>query len=187
MDTDKSWNAKGNTVNETITQADYFDPPSDAKFDDFLKRSLCENFTAFGITFAPAPTPGENWIDFVRGKNYRLIGCNLPAGAGYGAITAKGSIDGLEIADCRIENGRKYGLELGQFDNYWKPGRAATRRTKIVNTNIGLAPLIVELWDAETPEIINSNVILKRIPKWKWLPYFLFMFVYVRICGAKTS
>jgi hypothetical protein len=32
----------------------------------------------------------------------------------------------------------------------------------------------VKLWDAEMPFIESTNVKVTKIPKWVWLPYFLF-------------
>jgi len=32
----------------------------------------------------------------------------------------------------------------------------------------------VKLWDAEMPRIENTSVKITRIPKWVWLPYFIF-------------
>jgi hypothetical protein len=30
------------------------------------------------------------------------------------------------------------------------------------------------VWDAEMPVVQNTNVKITKIPKWVWLPYFLF-------------
>jgi hypothetical protein len=72
--------------------------------------------------------------------------------------------------------GKDYSIELGQFDNYWTPGRPPTRGVKIENVHsVGGNKVIVRVWDAETPTIVNSpNVVVKKIPKFIWYPYFLF-------------
>jgi hypothetical protein len=102
----------------------------------------------------------------VRGKDYVVQHCIV-----QGSITAKGSIDGLSLYGCSISGT----IELGQYDNYWTKGRAPTRNVSIIScTSPGGSPIRVKLWDAEMPFIESTNVKVTKIPKWVWLPYFLF-------------
>jgi hypothetical protein len=112
------------------------------------------------------PASQEDSIDFVRGNDYVVQHCTVA-----GSITAKGSIDGLSLYGCCISGT----IELGQYDNYWSRGRAPTRMVSLVNCcSPDGSPIRLKLWDAEMPRIEGTEVSVTRIPKWIWLPYFLF-------------
>jgi D-amino-acid dehydrogenase len=66
-------------------------------------------------------------------------------------------------------------VELGQYDNYWHPGRAPTRGGLILNLTSprGHRPR-VKLWDATLPEIVGSAVDLIVVPRAVVLAYFYF-------------
>lgn len=188
MDTDKNWRSYGPKHNgQTITPENWEIPENPRLYDDIFKGSQVEEITADGLTI---PGGKENNVDFVRGRAGKIVNCTLLPGAGQGGIVAKGSFADLEVINSTVPNGPKFGIQLGQFDNYWFPGRAPTRRTRLQNVSTGQGTaLLVELWDAETPTVEDcpDGVTFKRVPKWKWLPYFLIMWCWVRLHGAKTK
>jgi hypothetical protein len=102
----------------------------------------------------------------VRGNAYSFQSCVIE-----GSVTVKGAIDGLKLYNCVVSGT----VELGQYDNYWTRGRAPTRNVSLVNCcSPDGEPIRVKLWDAEMPTVQNTNVKITKIPKWIWLPYFLF-------------
>jgi hypothetical protein len=147
----------------TVNAAEWQAPLDPENWDDLVKGSNLENLCVSGLTI---PASQEDSIDFVRGKNYVVQNCTVA-----GSITAKGSIDGLSLYGCCISGT----IELGQYDNYWSRGRAPTRNVSIIScTSPDGSPIRVKLWDAEMPFIESTNVKVTKIPKWVWLPYFLF-------------
>jgi len=147
----------------TITPADW-QPPADPKaYDDGLKGSRLLNFTVAGLTI---PDFAEDSIDFVQGAGYIIRDCIT-----HGSITLKGSIEGFSIQDTATAGT----VELGQYDNYWTPGRAPTRGGLILNLTSpsGQRPR-VKLWDATLPEIVGSAVDLIVVPRAVVLAYFYF-------------
>jgi hypothetical protein len=118
---------------------------------------------ARGLTI---PASREDSIDCVRGKDYSFQSCTIE-----GSVTIKGAISGLELTNCVISGT----VELGQYDNYWTKGRPPTRNVILSNcTSPDGSPIRIKIWDGEVPFTPNSNVQITRIPKWIWLPYFLF-------------
>jgi hypothetical protein len=112
------------------------------------------------------PSSREDSIDCVRGNAYSFKSCAIE-----GSVTVKGAIDGLRLYNCVISGT----VELGQYDNYWTKGRAPTRNVSLINCcSPDGEPIRVKLWDAEMPVVQNTNVKIVKIPKWIWLPYFLF-------------
>jgi hypothetical protein len=102
----------------------------------------------------------------VRGSNYTVQNCTV-----HGSVTIKGAINGLTLYGSVVSGT----IELGQYDNYWEPGRAPTQNVSILDcTSPDGSPIRVKVWDAEVPFIESTNVKVTRIPKWVWLPYFLF-------------
>jgi hypothetical protein len=102
----------------------------------------------------------------VRGSNYLIQSCTI-----QGSVTVKGAIEGFELNNCVISGT----VELGQYDNYWFKGRAPTRYVRIVNCcSPDGSPIRIKIWDAELALIAGTSVKVTRIPKWIWLPYFLF-------------
>ena len=102
----------------------------------------------------------------MRGGGYSFESCTIE-----GSVTVKGSIDGFSLSNCVVSGT----VELGQYDNYWTRGRAPTRNVSLLNCcSPDGEPIRVKLWDAEMPVVQNTNVKVTKIPKWIWLPYFIF-------------
>jgi hypothetical protein len=147
----------------TITSENWQAPSNPKEYDDLFKCSNVEGLTARGLTI---PASREDSIDCVRGSNYLIQSCTI-----QGSTTVKGAIDGLKLKNCVLSGT----VELGQYDNYWSRGRAPTRNVSLLNCcSPDGKPIRVKLWDAEMPVVQNSNLKVTRIPKWVWLPYFLF-------------
>jgi hypothetical protein len=128
-----------------------------------VKCSNCTGLTISGLTI---PASREDSIDCVRGGNYTVQNCTV-----HGSVTIKGAINGLTLYGSVVSGT----IELGQYDNYWEPGRAPTQNVSILDcTSPDGSPIRVKVWDAEMPLVQNTNVKVTRIPKWIWLPYFLF-------------
>jgi hypothetical protein len=146
-----------------VTSEDWQAPSDPKQWDDLFKCSNVSNLTARGLTI---PASREDSIDCVRGSNYLIQSCTI-----QGSTTVKGAIDGFELNNCVISGT----VELGQYDNYWTRGRAPTRNVSLINCCSPDGESIrVKLWDAEMPVVQNTNVKITKIPKWVWLPYFLF-------------
>lgn len=147
----------------TVTSEDWRAPSNPKDWDDLFKCSHVDDLTVCGLTI---PASREDSIDCVRGNNYAVESCIIE-----GSTTVKGAIDGFELYDCVISGT----VELGQYDDYWVKGRAPTRNVSLINcTSPDGSPIRVKLWDAETPHIEGTYVKITRIPKWIWLPYFIF-------------
>jgi hypothetical protein len=162
---DVNWRSfVGPQDNGKLVTSEDWQPPSDPKqWDDLFKCSNVSNLTATGLTI---PASREDSIDCVRGSNYLIQSCTI-----QGSTTVKGAIDGFELNNCVISGT----VELGQYDNYWVKGRAPTRNVRLVNCcSPDGSPIRVKLWDAEMPFVQNTNVAFTKIPKFIWLPYFLF-------------
>ena len=146
-----------------VTSEDWQAPSNPKEYDDLFKCSNVEGLTARGLTI---PASREDSIDCVRGSNYLIRSCTI-----QGSVTVKGAIDRFELNNCVISGT----VELGQYDNYWTRGRAPTRNVRLVNCySPDGSPIRVKLWDAEMPFVQNTNVAFTKIPKFIWLPYFLF-------------
>jgi hypothetical protein len=162
---DTNWRSfVGPQDNGKLVTSEDWQPPSDPmQWDDLFKCSNVENLTATGLVI---PASREDSIDCVRGSNYLIRSCTI-----QGSVTVKGAIDRFELNNCVISGT----VELGQYDNYWVKGRAPTRNVRLVNCcSPDGSPIRVKLWDAEMPVVQNTNVKLVKIPKWVWLPYFIF-------------
>lgn len=149
------------------------------EYADILKFSNCHNITVTGCTIEGGI---EDCIDAVRGKNYVITDCTLcPLHTGNG-VTLKGSIDGALLDRVTFTgHGKDCDIDIGQFDNYWYIGRPPTRGISIYDTFAAdKNPVIVRLWDAETPTVYTSNVKIVRIPKFIWWPYFVFRAIQTR-------
>ena len=146
-----------------VTSEDWQAPSDPKQWDDLFKCSNVENLTATGLVI---PASREDSIDCVRGSNYLIQSCTI-----QGSVTIKGAIDGFELNNCVISGT----VELGQYDNYWFKGRAPTRNVSLLNCcSPDGEPIRVKLWDADAPLVQNTNVKVVKIPKFIWLPYFLF-------------
>jgi len=147
----------------TVDSAEWQAPLDPENYDDLVKCSNCTGLTISGLTI---PASREDSIDCVRGSNYTVQNCTV-----HGSVTIKGAINGLTLYGSVVSGT----IELGQYDNYWEPGRAPTQNVSILDcTSPDGSPIRVKVWDAEIPFVRNSNVKLTRIPKWVWLPYFIF-------------
>jgi hypothetical protein len=146
-----------------VTSEDWQAPSDPKQWDDLFKCSNVSNLTATGLTI---PASREDSIDCVRGNAYSFESCTIE-----GSVTVKGSIDGFTLSNCVVSGT----VELGQYSNYWVKGSAPTRNVRLVNCcSPDGSPIRVKLWDAEMPFVQNTNVAFTKIPKWVWLPYFLF-------------
>jgi hypothetical protein len=162
---DTNWRSYvGPADNGKVVTSEDWQAPSDPKqWDDLFKCSNVNNLTATGLVI---PASREDSIDCVRGSNYLIQSCTI-----QGSVTVKGAIEGFELNNCVISGT----VELGQYDNYWFKGRAPTRYVRLVNCcSPDGSPIRVKLWDAELALIAGTSVKVTRIPKWIWLPYFLF-------------
>jgi len=162
---DRNWRSYvGPKDNGRIIRSDEWDNPPDPKnWDDLFKCSNVHALTAYGLTI---PAAREDSFDAVRGSSYEIYNCSFA-----GNVTIKGAIDGARFKSCAIGGM----MELGQYDNYWKPGRAPTSGVEIINCiSFSDKPITVRCWDAKAPTITNSRVKLQRVPWIIWFPYFLF-------------
>ena len=161
---DVNWRSYGPIDDGTTVDAASWQAPLDPEnWDDLVKCSNVDGLTARGLTI---PASREDSIDCVRGSNYLIESCTI-----QGSVTVKGAIEGFELNNCVISGT----VELGQYDNYWFKGRAPTRYVRLVNCcSPDGSPIRVKLWDAEIALIAGTSVQVTRIPKWIWLPYFLF-------------
>jgi len=140
----------------------FYNPPDPEYYDDIMKFSNCTNVF---VADKDVVSGQENALDMVRGSNYRFYRCTFSKGP-VAAATIKGSIDGWKMGDCYCPT-----IELGQFDNYWYPGRPPTRNGWLKDMR---GKVRVICWDAEPPVVENSKVSIWRVPKFIWYPYFLF-------------
>jgi hypothetical protein len=149
----------------------FINPENPKDYDDTMKFSACNDAV---VTDKIVEAGRENCLDAVRGSNYAFIGCTLRDGAGIASVTLKGSIDGWRFDQCVIGRG-KTDIELGQYDNYWHPGRKPTRNGVLTDCkSTGGKPIRIVCWDATPPKIINTNAKIVKVPKFIWLPYFYF-------------
>ena len=162
--TDTNWRSYGPVDDGTTVDANSWKAPlNPLDYDDLLKASNCTGLVISGLTI---PASREDSIDCVRGSNYTVQNCTIG-----GSVTVKGAINGYTIYGSCVSGT----IELGQYDNYWTQGRAPTQNVSILDcTSPDGSPIRVKIWDAEEPFCQNSNVKLTKIPKWIWLPYFLF-------------
>jgi len=153
-----------------------FQNPSDPKdWDDIAKFYRCTNVIFRGHSVEPGR---ENCIDATGCTNIEWSECAFKAGAGISAFTIKGATDDWRIVGSKIGHGKETDVELGQFDNSWYFKRPPTRNGLIFDccSNDG-APIRVTCWNAEPPQVINSNVKIRRVPIWIWLPYFCWRYI----------
>jgi hypothetical protein len=162
---DTNWRSYGGPQDNglTVDAGEWQAPLDPENYDDLVKCSNCTGLTISGLTI---PASREDSIDCVRGSNYTVQNCTV-----HGSVTIKGAINGLTLYGSVVSGT----IELGQYDNYWEPGRAPTQNVSILDcTSPDGSPIRVKLWDAEMPFIESTNVKVTKIPKWVWLPYFLF-------------
>jgi hypothetical protein len=150
----------------TVQPSDWVNPVNPKDYDDILK---CSNVHGFTADWLRLPASREDSIDCVRGRKYHFARCAV-----HGSTTLKGAIDGFSFYRCLFAGT----IELGQYDNYWYPGRPPTRDGMIEQCESigGLNPIRIKLWDATAPVVYRSNVKITVIPKAVWFPYFLFRY-----------
>lgn len=168
MDTDVNYKSYVNENNLIINT--WTNPEEPSMYDDVMKFSNCSNVIVDGVTINGG---SEDCIDAVRGSNYTFQ--NLVLKPFRDGITLKGSIDGWNLKNILfLKKGASYTIEVGQYDNYWKIGRAPTRNGTIENVNVvDGSKIYVILWDADKPKLINCpDVRLIKIPCFIWFPYF---------------
>jgi hypothetical protein len=147
------------------------------EYSDILKFSNCTGIVVDGCEIFGGK---EDCIDAVRGELYTFKNNTLhPV---HNGITLKGSINTIVIDNVKFEtHGKDCDIELGQYDNYWYVGRKPTRDITINNVNAEDGkPIVIKVWDAETPKVTNSNVKIVKIPKLIWFPYFVFRAIQTR-------
>ena len=161
---DTNWRSYGPIDDgTTVDGASWQAPLNPLDYDDLVKASNCTGLVISGLTI---PASREDSIDCVRGNGYTVQNCTVG-----GSITVKGAINGFTLYGSCVSGT----IELGQYDNYWKPGRAPTQNVSILDcTSPDGSPIRVKVWDAEMPFVQNSNVTVTKVPKWIWWPYFFF-------------
>jgi len=164
-------------ADETLPPLDEY--PKD--YDDILKFSICSGATVRDCAISCGR---ENGTDAVRGTNYLWKGCLFdvepPA---YGVMTIKGAIKGWTVDNCRFQgHGDKFDIEVGQFDDYWYPGRVGTKNGLIRDSySLDGKPILVTVWDADVPVASNSNVKIKKVSPFIWFPYFMFRYIQIKL------
>ena len=143
---------------------------SPGNYADTLKFSNCTGVVVDHSTIFGGK---EDAIDAVRGSD--LTFRNLTLVPNSNGITVKGAAANILIENVFFEkHGSSSDFEFGQFDNYWYVGRAPTRTITIKNVSSADGkPVVIKLWDAVIPVVIDSNVKIIRVPKLIWWPYFV--------------
>lgn len=145
-------------------------------WDDTLKVS-----NSSGVTIKNKALWGgrEDCLDLVRVHNSVFESLQLfPAKNG---ITIKGASGFIYVDALFEERGSEKEVELGQFDNYWHPGRSPTRNVTLnLRAVPGATPLRVWVWDA-TNIVVQGPHVIRRVPKAVWYPYFLFRYASLRV------
>jgi hypothetical protein len=167
-------NESGTIIQDRLIPPEGVDP---GEYSDILKFSKCTDVVVDNSTILGGK---EDAIDAVRGVDYTFQ--NLTLIPNYNGVTVKGAIDGVDLQNVVFgQHGSSSDLEFGQFDNYWYIGREPTRNITLSNVNAADGrPLVVLLWDAEVPTVLNSNVEIIKIPSFIWFPYFVFRAIQAR-------
>lgn len=131
----------------------------------------------------------EDCVDICRGFRLTLQSFFLHIG-GVNGITVKGASADVAFTDLtlQVEPGAKptSHVELGQFDNYWYPGRAPTRRCQFSGPGFfpEQRPVEVWAWDADIASCsfdFQSGHRVTKVPAVVWFPYFLFRYTQLRL------
>jgi hypothetical protein len=153
-------------------------------YDDTLKVGKSQFVNISNKTIS---NDGEDCVDLVRVKDSVFHTLELRP-FGRNGLTVKGASSNVEFSDLKFgRHGKECDIELGQFDNYWYPGRPPTQ--KIIAHGPGMAglfddPIRVRVWDAEVRDaefFFDSGVKITRVPKWVWYPYFIFQYARIRV------
>lgn len=151
------------------------------EFNDTLKCS--SNVRDLRIANKTVVNRKEDCVDLCRVYDGTFRNLTLRP-KGENGITLKGASAGNYFPQLRFEShGKRCDIELGQFDNYWYPGRPATRGNVFEIEDVAdSAPIHVNIWDAEQNEISGPNrFTVTKVPKAVWLPYFLFRYSWLRV------
>ena len=155
-------------------------PPVPTEYDDILKFSQCQRFVVKGLFVEGGR---ENAIDICRGDTGLIASCHLK-NQGSAALVAKGAFRFLTILSTQF-SGTGYDVELGQFDNYWAPGRRPTSDVSIISCGrVDGKPLRVICWDADKPQCFGTDVQVTKVPKVIWYPYFLYRYFINKLKGV---
>lgn len=174
------------------TDSETIDPGADNQVNDTLKLSRGAPITIENKTIV---SHREDCVDGVGVMYGTFRGLNLVP-RGKNGITLKG-------AACRNlftglifhGHGSEADIELGQFDNYWYPGRPATKNNRFSGYGQADGSVVrVRLWDADDTNqfTFDTGAKIIRVPKFIWFPYFLFRYaqlratnVFLRLSGQK--
>lgn len=174
--TDIDWKPFGvSDSGRTITTNEWKPPADDqlALYTDLFKCSGTNNLSVYALEI-PASVH-EDSVDCVRGSNYKFFNLLVK-----GSITIKGAIDGWLFKDSKIDGL----IEVGQFDNYWFPGRSPTQGGVLYSTTKSDGTgCKVRLWDSTsiTSVACAAEPVVTKIPWAVWFPYFLSQYVWVRL------
>lgn len=155
---------------------------TDSTIDDTLKIS---NSSEIVLANKNIGNRGEDCVDIVRG---RQIICQdfVLAPFGRNGITVKGASSDVFFTGLSIQrHGQITDIELGQFDNYWYPGRPPTKECTFFGRGMPFDGdrVRVTVWDAEVSEEdfqFDSGVKITRVSRWIWYPYFIFQYTRIR-------
>ena len=180
---DTNYESYWESIGLVVTNSDFVRPSSAAEFADILKLSNCRNTQISGVELRDPnrENPRENWIDAVRGSGLLVENCVIGS-AEVAAVTIKGAFDGYTFRACSFDRCPKYEIELGQFDDYWTPGRAPTRHgvfTCCARSDGRKIRIIC--WDAEVPAHDSGAVKVTKVPVILWYPYFLIRYGWARL------
>lgn len=149
--------------------------------DDSFKLANCQ-----GVIFANKVIHnwGEDCVDVCRGQHIVLHNFQLHP-LGRNGVTLKGSLSFFTGFFHFHGNGKKSDVEIGQFDNYWYPGRPPTRQLDL-HVSGSIRSLKVVFWDADQGSInlsADGGIEVKKVvvPKVVWYPYFLFRYASLRV------
>lgn len=150
------------------------------EYDDMVKLSnvydgLVNNCVIFGGK--------EDCVDCCRGGNITISNSELFAARKNG-ITIKGGIDGYRIEGVRFYHPAEghSEIEIGQFSKYDKWPFKESRTVNGIISDVRVetptgkkSDVRVWVWNADVPKIRQKKgVRVVKVPKWIWLPYFLF-------------
>lgn len=170
---DRNWRSFVGPQDDNTVVSSWENPVARGDFDDNFK---CSNVTGMTVRDIVILDSREDSIDCVRGSDYLFENV-----VSHGSITVKGAIDGFTLSECTVSGT----VELGQFDNYWYPGRPPTRNVALLNVvSPDGSPVRVKVWDADAPLIVSSKVKITRVPRLVWYPYFLFRYLQTKFKNA---
>jgi len=149
-------------------------PANPGAYDDIVKLSNCINTTVDNCSISGGR---EDCIDACRGEGLRVQDCELYP-KGRNGITIKGAFKTWIVSQCYFKaHGSECDIELGQFSMYDRfPFRKDRTQFGCITacTSVGNTPIIVRVWNADAPSVIQTNVKIVKIPWVVWFSYFCF-------------